>query len=233
MKVEVVIPAYNEGTIIKETTLAIAHVLERVPDLDWKITIADNGSTDGTKEVIKKMDNPRIMVYTASRRGKGLALREAFKQSDATIVGFFDADLSVDPKALPETLETIHAGKADVVIGSRFHPESHVDRGTYRSGSSRFFNFLARMIVGVRYADTQCGYKFMNRKGIELFSQNREDSWFFDLEFLVRGERQGIRIHEVPVDWIESRYPERKSKLHPFKDGVDAVIAMFRIRFAQ
>jgi glycosyltransferase involved in cell wall biosynthesis len=233
MKVEVVIPAYNEQAIIKETALAIAGVLDGEHSIDWKITVADNGSTDSTKEVIENMNNPRIAVYTASGKGKGLALREAFNKSEASIVGFFDADLSVDPSILPVTLTLLDTGKADVVIGSRFHPDSRVDRGAYRSSSSRAFNLLSRIIIGVVHTDTQCGYKFMNTKGKEIFTQNTENTWLFDLEFLARCGKEGLLIQEVPVTWTEFRYPERKSKLHLLKDGLDAVVAMFRIRFAR
>jgi glycosyltransferase involved in cell wall biosynthesis len=156
-----------------------------------------------------------------------------FARSGAEIVGFFDADLSVDPGILPTTLSLVGGGTADIVIGSRFHPESRVDRGAYRSSSSRFFNLLARAIVGVAHADTQCGYKFMNQKGKEVFARNKENTWFFDLEFLARAGREGLRIQEVPVAWTEFRYAGRKSKLHPLKDGLNAVMAMLRIRSAQ
>ncbi len=230
MKVEVVIPAYNEETIIKETVSAIVDVLKGIVDIDWKMTIADNGSTDGTRKVIEKMEDSRISVYTASAKGKGRALREAFSQSDAAVIGFFDADLSVDPEILPSTIEYFKKDLYDVVIGSRFHSESSIDRGVYRSGSSRVFNMLARWIVGVSTIDTQCGYKFMNKKGKELFLQNKENTWFFDLEFLANAQKAGLRVEESPVRWTEFRYPLRKSKLHPFSDGCKAIQAMFRIK---
>lgn len=227
MKIELCIPAYNEaGTILQALD-----VLRRAfpPDLPIDIVVAENGSTDGTAEIVESAGLSGVRVLRVDGKGKGLAIRSAARQSDADIFGFIDADLSADPSVIPHLIKRIEQG-SDIAIGSRMLDSGLVNRGALRTFSSRAFNLLARTILDVECSDTQCGLKFMNREARQLMSRVEESGWFFDLELLALGSAQGMRIEEHPVPWEEFRFPERQSKLRVVKDGIQAVQSMFRIR---
>jgi glycosyltransferase involved in cell wall biosynthesis len=227
MKIELCIPAYNEADTILRALDVLRSALPQ--DLPVEIVVAENGSTDGTAEVVERARLVGVRVLRVQGKGKGLAIRTAASKSGADVFGFIDADLSADPTVIPELINRIIRG-CDIAIGSRMLDADLVNRGTLRTLSSRGFNLLARAILGVRCSDTQCGLKFMNASARELLARVEESGWFFDLELLARGAAQGMRIEEHPVRWEEFRFPERQSKLSVMKDGLEAVRSMFRIR---
>lgn len=229
MKYALCIPAYNEEQYIGET-LRLIHTAFAESGTNFSIIVAENGSTDRTKQKVLDSKLPNIRLVSIPTKGKGAALRAAVEAVDADIIGFTDADLPIEPHIMLRMFELVASGNCDIVKGSRFHPETRTDRTIYRTASSKLFNFLARIITGVRHHDTQCPAQVMNRKAAALFSACREDGWFLDLEFIRRAEREGLRIAEVPVVWRESFYPSRSSKLSLMKDGFQAVYAMIRIR---
>ena len=231
MKLCIVIPAYNEAPVIEATLRALSGALEHeLPDA-WEIIVADNASTDGTGDVARRVAHPHIRVEHVTKKGKGNALRQAFAKCDAEFVGFTDADLSVPPEEVAAFATSYIARPDGVLIGSRLHKDSLMPgREWWRVGSSRIFNILARLILGVRVSDTQCPLKLMDAKGLRVMLATKEDTWFFDLEWIALLERLNIPVTEVPVTWDEHRYPDRKSKLSTVKDGARAVVAMFRIR---
>ncbi|MCC7522731.1 glycosyltransferase [Candidatus Uhrbacteria bacterium] len=227
MKIEICVPAYNEA----ETILRALSVLrEAIPsDMAVDIVVAENGSTDGTADLVEGSGLPNVRVLRVQGKGKGLAIRTAAAQSDADIFGFIDADLSADPSVIPHLIKRIEQG-SDIAIGSRMLNSDLVNRGVLRTFSSRMFNVLARVILGVRCTDTQCGLKFMNVRARQLMSRVEETGWFFDLELLALGSAGGMRIEEHPVPWEEFRFPERQSKLRVMSDGLQAIRSMFEIR---
>ena len=231
MKLCIVIPAYNEAPVIEATLRALSTALEQALPNAWEIVVADNASTDGTGDAARLFAHPHIRVEHITKKGKGNALRQAFAKCDAEFVGFTDADLSVPPEEIAAFAKSFIANPRGVLIGSRLHKESKMPgREWWRIGSSRIFNILSRTILGVRVSDTQCPLKLMDSKGLRVMLATKEDTWFFDLEWISLLEHLNIPITEVPVTWDEHRYPNRKSKLSTVKDGVRAVIAMFRIR---
>lgn len=225
----VVVPTYNEASIINETIRELDRVLATVPGLEYKIVVADNGSTDGTASVARRSGVAAASVLLISGKGKGLAIREAARVSTSDAFAFCDADLSADPAVLPLMLEQIKKG-ADVVIGSRLLDEKKVSRGFFRTLSSRFFNLVRKIILGIKVTDSQCGLKVFHRDAIGIIRDSRESGWFLDMDILSGAERESFSIIEVPVKWTEFHYANRKSKLKVIRDGFGALRAMLRIR---
>ncbi len=235
MKYSLIIPAHNEAEVIAATLTLLAeafvsHGQKNKDDSAWEIIVVDNASTDGTADVVRSINDKRIMVVERAERGKGLAIRAGFREATGDVIGFTDADLSVAPEEVVDAFYRVGRDRSHVLIGSRFHPASAMPgREWWRTGSSQVFNFFARSIVGVSFSDTQCPLKVMNKDGHTVMCATKEDTWFFDLEFLALVSALGLTIEETPVSWTEHRYPERKSKLTP-KDSFNALIAMRRIR---
>lgn len=227
MKVDICIPAYNEETIIEESSRAVLAALSGIPNITVRVLVADNGSVDATGERAARV--PGVTVLKVPVEGKGAAVIEAARVSDADLFGFVDADLSADPKDLKVFVRALEEG-ADIVIGSRLTNTGLVHRGFLRTFSSRSFNLLQHLIVGVPVSDTQCGMKLMNAKGRDILRECVEIGWFFDIELLAHAKQGGLNIQELPVHWEEFRFPGRTSKLRILRDAVAGVQAMFRIR---
>jgi len=227
MTADICVPAYNEAEVIRESLTELAAVLKEIPSVACRIIIADNASTDRTAEEAKSIEG--ITVLSVPERGKGAALAAAARSSSADLFGFIDADLSADPRDFKKLFEAIAQG-ADIAIGSRLLDADSVHRGFLRSLSSRCFNLLRKVLVGVSVTDTQCGMKLMNNTGRELLAHSQEKGWFFDIELLARAERAHLKIVEIPVRWEEYRFAGRESKLRLLRDAFGAVSAMMRIR---
>ncbi len=146
------------------------------------------------------------------------------------LFGFIDADLSADPDAIPGMVARLLEDKADIVIASRLLITKTTNRGWLRTLSSKAFNFVADLFLNLHVADAQCGLKIMNERGLNILRDCQEEGWFLDIEFLARARQDNLRIAEVPVPWLEFRYPNRKSQIHHFRDGVEAIRAIWRIK---
>lgn len=235
MKCTLIIPAYNEEMVIAETVQTLSGVFaEHLTSRGhtWSIVVVDNASTDRTSECVLLLHDPSVSVLSLSEKGKGRAVRAGMMSaSDADIVGFTDADLSVPPDEIVAAFLAACDRPDHVFFGSRAHPESITPgREWWRTGSSRIFNLLTRLLLDVRLRDTQCPLKVMGRSGRSVLLATQENSWFFDLEFFLLADRLGLPLVELPVTWEEHRYPERKSKLSTMRDGIRSIPAMLRIR---
>jgi putative flippase GtrA len=145
-----------------------------------------------------------VSLLALREKGRGRALRAAWERSEADVVCYMDADLSTDLRALPPLLAPLLSGHSDVAIGTRLSPGSRVVRGRKREFISRSYNRLLHTVLGARFSDAQCGFKAVRRDALpRLLAAVRDDGWFFDTELLVVAQREGMRIHEVPVDWID------------------------------
>ena len=226
MKLDICIPAYNEEAIIVETSQAVKDALTAL-SLENRIVVASNGSTDRT---VSRAREAGFEVMMVPLRGKGAAVVAAAKASTAELFGFIDADLSADPADIEKLLSRIVNGECDVAIGSRLLDTRSVERQILRTFSSRVFNALRRLLLGIAVEDTQCGLKLMNEKGRRVLAQCKEEGWFFDMEFLARCEKEGLCIQEVPIRWREHYYPGRTSHLRMIRDGFGALLALWRIR---
>jgi glycosyltransferase involved in cell wall biosynthesis len=204
--VDIVVPTHNEAHVL-ETSITRLHVFltERFP-LPWRITIADNGSTDGTSVVARRLARtfPGVSVIVVPTAGRGGALRAAWMRSRAEIVAYTDVDLSTDLDALFPLVAPLISGHSDLAVGSRLARGSRTARGPKREVISRTYNRLLRVVLRTPVRDAQCGFKAMSADvAHRILPAVRDDGWFFDTELIIRAKRAGLRVFEVPVDWVD------------------------------
>src|SRR5580692_1263661 len=205
-QVDIVVPVKNEERdLAPSVRRLVAYVRDRFP-FTARVTIADNGSTDGTWAIARTLCEqfPEVRAVHLELPGRGRALRAIWSQSDADVLAYMDVDLSTDLNALLPLVAPLLSGHSDLAIGSRLARGSRVIRGPKREVISRCYNVLLRAFMGARFSDAQCGFKAIRRdQARALLPLTRDTGWFFDTELLVLAERAGLRIHEVPVDWID------------------------------
>ena len=203
---DIVVPVYNEERALESSIRRLrAYADARLP-FRVRITIADNASTDDTWAIAIRLEEevPGVRALHLPRKGRGRALRAAWLASDAAVVAYMDVDLSTDLDALLPLVAPLLSGHSDVAIGSRLAPGARVIRGPKREFISRSYNQLLQTVLRVRFRDAQCGFKALRRDVARvLLPLVEDDAWFFDTELLVLAERAGLRIHELPVDWID------------------------------
>jgi glycosyltransferase involved in cell wall biosynthesis len=258
MRFDLVIPARNEAANIQDALRRLITALRSLTEVEWGLAVVINGTTDETIQRINeyRISNieyrERVTAIECPGEGKGAAIRfaaersaspdEQVRQSDGPngpsgradkvglLFGFIDADLSADPDMIAPMVRAILADEADVVIGSRLLQTRTTNRGWLRTLSSKLFNLAVHLSLGLKVKDAQCGLKIMNSKGRKLLMDCRENGWFLDIEFLAKAVQDGLRIREVPVPWIEFRYAGRKSQIRYFRDGLELIMALRRIR---
>ncbi|MER5503283.1 bifunctional glycosyltransferase family 2/GtrA family protein [Streptomyces sp. NPDC002561] len=201
-----VIPVFNEERDLEPSVRRLhAHLCETFP-YPFRITIADNASTDSTPRIAARLADelPEAQWLRLAEKGRGRALRTAWSLSSAPVLAYMDVDLSTELTALLPLVAPLLSGHSDIAIGTRLAPGSRVVRGPKREITSRCYNVLLRSVLAVRFSDAQCGFKAVRRDVAEQLLPLVQDSeWFFDTELLVIAERAGLRIHEVPVDWVD------------------------------
>lgn len=204
--VDIVVPVFNEQVDLQRSVLRLHAHLRSVLPYTFRITIADNASTDLTWELARQLSTriPEVSAVHLDAKGRGRALRQVWLASDATVLAYMDVDLSTDLSAVLPLLAPVLSGHSDVAIGTRLDRRSHVIRGPKREFISRGYNLLLRTTLGARFSDAQCGFKAIRAEAAaELLPLVEDPGWFFDTELLVLAERSGMRIHEVPVDWVD------------------------------
>ena len=204
--VEIVVPVFNEERDLAASVRRLHAFLHDGFPFTAAITIADNASTDGTwalaTALADGLDGVRAIHLDA--QGRGRALQHAWAISDARVVAYMDVDLSTDLAALLPLVAPLLSGHSDVAIGSRLSRSARVVRGPKRELISRCYNLLLRTTLRARFSDAQCGFKAMRIEcARELLPHVLDTAWFFDTELLVLAERSGLRIAEVPVDWVD------------------------------
>ncbi|WP_406459995.1 bifunctional glycosyltransferase family 2/GtrA family protein [Streptomyces sp. NBC_01622] len=203
---DVVVPVFNEETDLEPNVRRLhAHLSEAFP-YPFRITVADNASTDRTPRIAARLaaELPGTEWLRLPEKGRGRALRAAWSQSPAPVLAYVDVDLSTELAALLPLVAPLISGHSDMAIGTRLAPASRVVRGPKREVTSRCYNALLRSTLAVGFSDAQCGFKAVRRDVAEVLLPLVEDTgWFFDTELLVIAERAGLRIHEVPVDWVD------------------------------
>ena len=205
-QVEIVVPVRNEERDLGPGVRRLrAYLDDRFP-FAARVTIADNGSTDGTWAQAQALADelPLVRAVRLDRPGRGGALRSIWSASDADVYAYMDVDLSTDLNALLPLVAPLLSGHSDVAIGTRLAWGARVIRGPKREIISRCYNLLLHASLGTGFSDAQCGFKAIRADAARaLLPLTSDTGWFFDTELLVLAERAGLRIHEVPVDWID------------------------------
>ncbi|WP_435208766.1 glycosyltransferase [Micromonospora sp. bgisy143] len=203
---DVVIPVHNEEVDLGPCVRRLhAHLTEHFP-YPFRITVADNASVDGTLAVadVLRGELPGVEVLHLDAKGRGRALSTAWSASSAPVLAYMDVDLSTDLAALLPLVAPLISGHSDLAIGTRLARTARVVRGTKREVISRAYNLLLRGALAARFSDAQCGFKAIRADVAgELLPLVQDTGWFFDTELLVLAQRAGLRIHEVPVDWVD------------------------------
>ena len=205
-RVEIVVPVRNEEHDLGPSVRRLRGYLDHAFPCRTRITIADNGSTDGTWPLALALaaDLDGVRAVQIDRPGRGGALRSVWSASEADVFAYMDVDLSTDLNALLPLVAPLLSGHSDVAIGTRLARGARVIRGPKREIISRCYNLLLHATLGTRFSDAQCGFKAIRADAArELLPLTEDTGWFFDTELLVLAERAGLRIHEVPVDWID------------------------------
>jgi dolichyl-phosphate beta-glucosyltransferase len=227
----IIIPAYNEASRLGPTLEAVLAYLRSQP---WiaEVIVVDDGSTDETAKAVEEvaLGNPNVrLVRNEINRGKGYSVRHGMQSARGDVVAFSDADLSSPVEELPKLLDALHDG-ADIAIGSRWLQASvQTQRQSFsRQLVGRIYNFSLRVILGLRFKDTQCGFKAFSRRAVHAIVQKQTiERWGFDPEILFIGRKFGYRIDEIPVRWGH----KEGSSIHPAVDGLRMFQELVRIRW--
>jgi putative flippase GtrA len=202
---DVVIPVHNEERTLASSVARVHQHLRRLP-YSFRISVADNASTDGTALVAHRLAHQydEVQAMFLPEKGRGRALKQVWSTSPARVLVYMDVDLSTDLKALLPLVAPLLSEHSDLAIGTRLGRGSRTLRGPRREVISRGYNLLLRGTLRAGFSDAQCGFKAIRADvARELLPLVEDTGWFFDTELLVLAERAGLRIHEVPVDWVD------------------------------
>ena len=225
MKLSVVIPVYNERWTIRE-------IVRRVYETSFEkeIILVDDGSTDGSGEILRELRGPNIIVtFHPRNRGKGAALRAGFERATGDVVIVQDADLEYDPREYAALLEPILDGRADVVYGSRFLGGPHRVLFFWHYVGNRFLTLLSNMLTNLNLSDMETGYKVFRAEVLRDI-KIRSERFGFEPEITAKVARRGCRIYEVPISYSGRDYSEGKKIT--WRDGIAALWCILRFRFS-
>src|SRR5580698_3706943 len=231
MTYSIVIPAYNESERLGATLEKVLAYVRR-QGWDAEVIVVNDGSRDNTAEIVRAFakNNPILrLLENPGNRGKGYSVRNGILNSRGDIVVFSDADLSSPIEEMPKLLQALGRG-ADIAIGSRWlRAELQTQRQSlHRQLFGRVFNGLNRLLLGLNFKDTQCGFKAFTRRAAQtIMPLQHIERWGFDPEVLFLARKFGFRVQEVPVRWGHSG----GTRIHPLTDGSRMFAEMLRIRW--
>jgi glycosyltransferase involved in cell wall biosynthesis len=228
--VDIVIPVFNEEMQLAQSVETLRDFLQTQCPYCWRIVVADNASVDHTPQICRELQmryGEAFDFIRLEQKGRGRALRMAWSSSVADVVCYMDVDLSTNLRALPPMLAALIHSDYDLATGSRLMHGASVTRQWKRELISRTYNLLIRLMFWHRFRDAQCGFKGATRRAVdELVPQVKDQAWFFDTELLLKGERQGYRIFELPVEWIE----DLDSRVNIVKTAWEDIKGLVRVR---
>ena len=235
--VEVVIPVYNEEDALPVSIPKLCAFLRENLENPWRVTIADNASIDGTRQVSESLcrEIEGVNYLYLPEKGRGRALKAAWLGSECDIVSYMDVDLSTDLSHFPDLIQTLYPPHGErvepchVAIGSRLSKGSKVTQRSFkREFTSRSYNLLIWSMFFVRFPDAQCGFKAMTRQAAQAIIPHVENNnWFFDTELLIIAEKRGYRVGVVPVAWED----DPGSTVNVIKTATEDVKGLLRLRF--
>jgi dolichyl-phosphate beta-glucosyltransferase len=231
MTYSLIIPAYNESERI---TATLDKVLAYISQQHWQceVIVVNDGSSDSTADIVRgyAKSHPIVrLVENPGNRGKGYSVRNGVMNSHGDVLLFSDADLSSPIYEAPKLFREIAAG-ADIAIGSRWLKKETqtVRQPFYRQVAGRVGNILLRILLGLRYKDTQCGFKaFTRAAAMQLFPRQTIERWGFDFELLYLAKRLRLKVVEIPVEWAD----DRRTKINPLKDAVKTFGELLKVRW--
>jgi glycosyltransferase involved in cell wall biosynthesis len=226
--VEIVVPVHNEQHVLEASIRRLHGYLSASFPFPFRITIADNASTDATWPLARRLAQrlPGVRAVHLAEKGRGRALRQVWGASDADVVAYMDVDLSTGLEALLPLVAPLLSGHSDLAIGTRLANGAVVVRRPRRELISRCYNLLLRATLRARFSDAQCGFKAGRAEVVQALLPAVEDqAWFFDTELLLAAQRGGLRIHEVPVDWVE----DTDSRVDVVRTALDDLRGMARV----
>lgn len=238
MKVDLVIPSYNEDAIFPKNAKIILDFLNKSSfAFDWRLVFVVNGSSRAFENMVADFaaQNPdRVRAEIIEHSGKGRAIKTYFNQSEADVLAYMDMDLAVSLDNIPDLLAPVLSGQTDLCFGSRMLPGSARSRSWLRELNSQFYIFLSQLILGHHFSDLQCGFKAITRQTWRAVAPKiKNDYWFFDTELIYYVGKVGGRIKEIPINWSENRYEKRKSKVNIWKDGLVFLREMIKLRLGR
>ena len=230
-KYSIIIPAYNESARLGAT---LDRVLDHIVAQRWdaEVMVVNDGSRDDTAEMVlaRARTNPALrLIENPGNHGKGYSVRNGMLKAVGEIRLFTDADLSSPIEEANRLFAAIEAG-ADVAIGSRWlQPDTQAQRQSLlRQFYGRTFNLILRLLLGLRFKDTQCGFKAFSRSAAHrLFSAQTIEGWGFDAELLFIADKSGLKVEEVPVVWSDAE----GTRIHPLRDGLHMMVEVLTIRW--
>ncbi|MFC1755485.1 glycosyltransferase family 2 protein [Thermoproteota archaeon] len=230
MKLSIIIPVYNEAAKIRKCLDVIERKSLRELNLDKEVVIVNDGSTDGTREVLESMkDKPYRIIHSQKNEGKGAAVSKGIQEAKGDIIIIQDADLEYDPENYELLLRPIVKGVADVVYGSRF-----VGNGPHRIFffvhrlANGFITFLCDMFTGLNLSDIETGYKVFTKEAISSIKLKERD-FRFEVEVTMKLARKKFRFYEVGISYYGRTYAEGK-KIN-WKDGIRAIFCILKYGF--
>jgi glycosyltransferase involved in cell wall biosynthesis len=226
VKLSIVMPVYNEKNTIHEI---IARVLKVDTGLEKELVIVDDFSSDGTRDILEQLDNPRIkVIFHPKNMGKGAALRTGFSQAQGDIVLIQDADLEYDPREYPKLLEPILDGRADVVYGSRFLGGPHRVLFFWHYVANKMLTGFANLLSNLNLTDMETCYKVF-KKDVLSRIRLKSDRFGFEPEVTIKVAKLKCRVYEIPISYSGRDYSEGKKI--GWKDGLAAIYHLLRYKF--
>jgi len=230
-RLDVVIPCLNEEKILEKSINTLRKFLkDNMKDYDYIITIADSGSTDSTFNIAKRLSkaNKDVRVVKLPIKGRGLALKKAWRMSDAEILSYMDVDLSTDLKAFRPMIEAIAKRGYHLGTGTRLTKNSETKRSFKRDFISKVYNTIVKLILKTKFTDAQCGFKAIEKKTFNrLLPHLKDNRWFLDTEMLTIAEKTNHKIYEIPVKWIE----DTDSRVKILETSTQYIRDLIKLRF--
>jgi len=232
LELSIIIPAFNEELRLPKTLQQI-HAYLAARQMRVEVLVVDDGSTDGTAELVEQVrrERPELRLISNGRnRGKGFSVRHGMMEARGEIALFTDADLSAPIEEADKLIACLRGGHYDGAIGSRAVNRKliEVHQSLLREVAGIAFNRVVRLIAGIQFADTQCGFKaFLRERARIIFEQQRTEGFGFDPEILFLARRHGLRVAEVPVRWAH----DPATKVHVFRDSIRMFGDVFAIRW--